>query len=114
MARNRRTREPAARDRSPAGGDRLGADVTAAGPSVRSRVRSQWVIVALLVASIFLNYIDRGALSIAAPVIAREFALSPERIGWLLSAFFWSYALLQLFGISGWIADRFPSAAVLA
>jgi MFS family permease len=68
----------------------------------------------LLVASIFLNYIDRGNLSIAAPLIQHEFALTPVRIGMLFSAFFWTYALLQLFGVAGWLADRFPVGHVLA
>ena len=35
-------------------------------------------------------------------------------MGSLFSAFFWTYALLQLFGISGWLADRFPAGLVLA
>ncbi len=68
----------------------------------------------LLVVSIFINYIDRSNLSIAAPIIQRELSLSPVQIGWLFSAFFWTYALVQLFGIAGWLADRFPVGLVLA
>jgi ACS family D-galactonate transporter-like MFS transporter len=69
-------------------------------------------LLVLLIASIFINYIDRGNLSIAAPLIEKELALSPVEIGALLAAFFWTYALLQLFGIAGWFADRFPVALV--
>lgn len=76
--------------------------------------RTQRLLLALLVASIFLNYIDRSNLSLAAPIVQREFALSDSALGSLFSAFFWTYALLQLVGISGWLADRFPVGLVLA
>src|SRR4051794_3297748 len=68
--------------------------------------RAEWTLLALLIASIFVNYIDRGNLSIAAPLIEKELALSPIQIGALLSSFFWTYALLQLLGVAGWLADR--------
>jgi ACS family D-galactonate transporter-like MFS transporter len=70
--------------------------------------RAEWILLSLLIASIFINYIDRSNLSIAAPLLAKELSLSPTKIGSLLSSFFWTYALLQLLGISGWLADRFP------
>lgn len=70
--------------------------------------RREWTLLLLLVASIFINYIDRSNLSIAAPVLEKELSLSPARTGSLLSSFFWTYALLQLFGIAGWLADRLP------
>lgn len=76
--------------------------------------RAQWFLLILLVVSIFINYIDRSNLSIAAPLIERELSLSPVEIGWLFSAFFWTYALVQLFGLAGWLADRFPVGLVLA
>jgi len=75
--------------------------------------RAQWILLVLLVASIFLNYIDRSNLSLASPLIQKEFSLSPAALGRLFAAFFWTYALLQLFGISGWLADRFPVGYVL-
>ena len=76
--------------------------------------RAQWTLLILLVASIFLNYVDRSNISLAAPLIEREFSLSATAMGKLFSAFFWTYALLQLFGIAGWLADRFPVGLVLA
>ncbi len=76
--------------------------------------RSEWTLLALLIASIFINYIDRGNLSIAAPLLEKELALSPLQTGSLLSAFFWTYALLQLVGLAGWLSDRFPVAMVFA
>src|SRR5690349_19234085 len=74
----------------------------------------QRTLLLLLVASIFLNYIDRTNLSLAAPVMQKEFGLNLTEMGHLFAAFFWTYALLQLFGVSGWFADRFPVRAVLA
>lgn len=62
-------------------------------------------IVWLLFFSICINYIDRGLLSVSAPVIAKELALSPAKMGLLFSAFFWSYAVFQL--AAGWLVDRY-------
>ena len=71
-------------------------------------------ILILLVVSIFINYIDRGNLSIAAPLLEQELSLTPAEMGSLLASFFWTYALLQLFGVAGWLADRFDVTLVLA
>lgn len=74
---------------------------------------AQWSLLAMLIASIFLNYIDRSNLSLAVPAIEHEFSLSPIQTGRMLGAFFWTYALFQLFGIAGWFADRFPVGVIL-
>ena len=63
------------------------------------------IALALLAISVFINYVDRGNLSIAAPMLKDELGLSPAQLGLLLSAFFWTYACLQPF--SGWLVDRF-------
>jgi MFS transporter, ACS family, D-galactonate transporter len=76
--------------------------------------RGEWVLVFMLVVSVVINYVDRSNLSLAVPLIQPRFALSPLQIGSLLSAFFWTYALLQLSGIAGWLSDRFPVGWVLA
>ncbi len=68
-----------------------------------SMSRPECIIVGLLVASVFVNYIDRANLSIAAPVLQWQLKLSSLQVGSLLSAFFWTYAFLQLFGIAGWM-----------
>jgi MFS transporter, ACS family, D-galactonate transporter len=75
---------------------------------------AQWRLLALLVLSVFINYIDRSNLSIAAPLLERELSLTPSQLGALLGSFFWTYALLQLFGIAGWLADRFHTGWVFA
>jgi MFS family permease len=66
----------------------------------------------LLALSIFINYIDRGNLSIAAPLLKDDLGLSYSQLGILLSSFFWTYAVFQI--VSGWLVDRFPVNWVLA
>jgi len=73
-----------------------------------------WVVLALMVVSVAINYIDRTSLSTAAPLLAQEaeLAISPAKMGVLLSAFFWTYALLQI--VSGWLVDRYGVRWVMA
>src|SRR6266705_800882 len=66
----------------------------------------------LLVLSVLINYIDRGNLSIAAPLLKDELGLSAGQLGILLSAFFWTYTLLLF--VCGWFVDRFDPSRVLA
>jgi MFS family permease len=75
--------------------------------------RKEWVVVGLLVFSVLVNYVDRSNLSLAMPLLERQFAFSSLRAGELLSAFFWTYALVQFFGIAGWLTDRFSAGWVL-
>ena len=75
---------------------------------------AEWRVLILLVLSVFINYIDRANLSIAAPLLEKEMSLSPVQIGDLLGAFFWTYALFQLFGIAGWLVDRYDVGLVFA
>jgi len=69
-------------------------------------------VLILLGLSIFINYIDRANLSVAAPLLRTELGLSPTQLGILLSAFFWTYACMQL--VAGWLADRFDVKWVFA
>ena len=66
----------------------------------------------LLSASVLINYIDRGTLSIAAPILKDDLHLSPWQPGVLLSSFFWTYSVFQI--VSGWMVDRFEVNLVLA
>ena len=65
----------------------------------------RWAVVSLLFAASLINYLDRAAISFALPLISKEFQLTAESKGLLLSSFFWSYALMQI--PIGWSADRF-------
>jgi len=62
------------------------------------------IAVGLLALSAFINYIDRGNLSIAAPMLKDELHISAAQLGLLLSAFFWTYSTAQLF--YGWLVDH--------
>lgn len=68
-------------------------------------------MLALLAVSVFLCYVDRGNLSIAAPLLEREMHLTPARMGVLLSSFFWTYMLFQI--PAGWLIDRFDVTWIL-
>lgn len=70
------------------------------------------VVLVLLGISVFINYIDRGNLSIAAPLIESELRMDPSKLGILLSAFFWTYACLQ--PVYGWLVDRWNVYWLLA
>src|SRR5215831_5018644 len=62
--------------------------------------------VVVVAAAIFLNYVDRGAIGIAAPLMKGELGLSATRFGIAVSAFFWVYAPIQL--LIGRMCDRLP------
>jgi D-galactonate transporter len=51
-----------------------------------------------------INYVDRANLGVAVPYIQQELGLSTQMMGWILGAFFWTYAAFQL--PSGWFIDR--------
>jgi len=69
-------------------------------------------VVLLLAAVLFLNYVDRGALPTAAHHIQEDLHLSFSQLGMLGSAFFWTYALMQI--PIGWLAERVGAHRVLA
>jgi MFS family permease len=63
-------------------------------------------------AAVFLNYVDRGAIAVAAPVMKGELGLSATDFGIAVSAFFWVYVPVQLF--AGWLCDRFSVYKLMA
>ena len=69
-------------------------------------------IVALLAAVLFINYVDRGALPTASPLIQADLHLGNEQLGRLFSAFFWIYAFIQI--PVGWLAERYGAHRILA
>jgi ACS family glucarate transporter-like MFS transporter len=80
--------------------------IQAAG-AVQARTGKRWLILAMLFAITTINYADRATISIAGPEIKKELALSGVQMGFVFSAFAWSYVLAQLPG--GWLLDRFGS-----
>jgi MFS family permease len=74
--------------------------------------RAGSALVFLLGAAVFLNYVDRGAVGIAAPLLKSDLHLSARTYGIAFSAFFWVYAPIQLF--AGWLCDRFSVYRLMA
>jgi MFS family permease len=75
-------------------------------PTTRARV------VLLLAAVLCINYVDRGNLATAGPMIESELHLSKDQFGYLQSAFFITYVLAMM--PAGWIAERLGARRVLA
>ncbi len=69
--------------------------------------RVRWLILAILFIVTTINYADRATIAIAGPELKRLLGLSPVEMGFVFSAFAWSYVLAQLPG--GWLLDRFGS-----
>ena len=79
--------------------------------AIERRSVTAWII-ALVFLAVLLNYIDRGAIAIAAPLLKPELGLSATQFGLAVSAFFWIYAPIQL-GV-GWAMDRWCVYRLLA
>lgn len=73
--------------------------------------RRRWTALGLLVASGTVNYLDRGTLSVANVVIQQEMNINPRDMGFLLSAFAFSYAFAQI--PVGLLIDRFGPRRIL-
>ena len=70
------------------------------------------MLVLLLGAAVFLNYVDRGAIAVAAPLMKAEFSLSDSELGILFAAFFATYTAMQF--IVGWLVDLWDANHILA
>ncbi|MGH9942354.1 MAG: MFS transporter [Pyrinomonadaceae bacterium] len=80
-----------------------------AAPAQASGVR--YKVLAFLFALAALTYLDRLAISAAAPSIMQEFQLSPVQMGYIFSAFTLTYALFEI--PTGWMGDRFGTRKTL-
>lgn len=68
------------------------------------KTNGRWLVVALLFVATTINYMDRAILGVAGPAMMEDLSLTPVQFGLLGSAFFWSYALMQI--PVGVIVDR--------
>jgi MFS family permease len=66
----------------------------------------------LLVVALLINYVDRGNLALAAPLLRIEWGMTPSQLGMLLSAFFWTYTALQF--VMGLFVDRWGANRLMA
>jgi MFS family permease len=83
------------------------SQVAAAALERQTSLSRRWIILALVTLGVLIAYIDRADLSVA--LATKEFIsffhLTDRDRGALNSAFFWSYAFLQL--PAGWLVDRY-------
>lgn len=77
-------------------------DAEETAPSSTKPVR---LLILLIAMAILLNYVDRGNIGIAAPIMKADLGLSATQFGIAVSAFFWAYAPIQI--VIGWLCDRF-------
>ena len=69
-------------------------------------------LVLLVSVALLINYIDRGNLATAVPLIHDELGLSGTQLGVLLSVFYYSYVLAMV--PAGWLGERYGAHRVLA
>jgi MFS transporter, ACS family, D-galactonate transporter len=67
--------------------------------------RRRWLIASLLGFGVFVNYLDRVNISVSQQALHDAFGVTTVTFGYLLSAYSWTYAALQL--PSGVLLDRF-------
>ena len=75
-----------------------------------SRVR--WLLIFWMFVISAIAFLDRVNISVAGTSIQHEYGFDQIKLGWVLSAFGWGYALFQAPG--GRLADRFGPRRVLA
>src|ERR1700692_768657 len=74
--------------------------------------RVRYAMVFMLFAATTVNYADRASLSVVGPAMQSQLHINPITLGYIFSAFGWSYVIAQLPG--GWLLDRFGSRPVYA
>jgi MFS transporter, ACS family, glucarate transporter len=67
--------------------------------------RMRWFLAAVMFLISFVSYMDRVNLSVATPEIMKEFSFTKMEIGWIQTAFFMGYSLMQVPG--GMMAELF-------
>lgn len=77
-----------------------------------SGARAVTALIWLIGLAVFINYVDRGTLGIAAPVLKADLGLTATQYGIAASAFFWVYAPGQL--VAGWLVGRRDAGWLLA
>ena len=86
----------------------------AAGPSTALGARDTKVrrkVLAMTMALAAITYLDRVAIGVTRPYIARDLDLTPTQMGYVFSAFYLSYALFEI--PTGWWGDKVGTRKVL-
>jgi D-galactonate transporter len=83
---------------------------SAARSATMSVPRLRYGILAMIFIVTTINYADRATLSITGPAMRSEFGFDAVQLGYIFSAFSWSYVVAQV--PSGWLLDRFGARRV--
>ena len=74
-------------------------------------MRMRWVIGSLMFLAGMINYLDRSALGVAAPLVRADLHLDPAQLGIVFSSFSFGYALFCFVG--GYASDHYGPRRVL-
>jgi MFS transporter, ACS family, hexuronate transporter len=74
-------------------------------------MRVRWIIGVLMFLAGMINYLDRSALGVAAPLIRQDLHLDASQLGIVFSSFSFGYALFCFVG--GYASDRFGPRNVM-
>ena len=85
--------------------------VDARAQSVTVPSRARYTLLALATVLAVITYLDRVAISSAAPAVRSELGLDAVQMGWVFSAFTWAYAAFEI--PSGWMGDVMGPRKVL-
>jgi MFS family permease len=96
-------------DTSPATKETKGAMTTSATSPLQGK---RFLVVLFLFSQLVINYFDRVNLSVAAPVLAKHFHWDAATMGWVFSAYLWTYVACLI--PSGMLLDRFGARKVCA
>jgi ACS family D-galactonate transporter-like MFS transporter len=72
--------------------------------STATPTRHRYVVMLMIFVCVVITYLDRSNISITAPSMRKELGIDTVHMGWILSAFGWTYAFCQIPG--GWLVDR--------
>lgn len=81
----------------------MNVSINTTGGQKKTNVR-YWML-SLVFVNVVINYLDRTNISVAAPEMSKDLELTTVQLGYIFSAFGWTYAALQIPG--GLVADRF-------
>ncbi|AQH02834.1 hexuronate transporter [Burkholderia sp. KK1] len=70
----------------------------------------RYVVAGLLFTAGAINYMDRAALGIVAPIVSKTLDLSPSQLGIIFSSFFIGYSIFSFLG--GYFADKWGTVRV--
>ncbi len=81
-------------------------------PANQRTTRTRYTVLAMIFIVSTLNYASRATLSMAGPAASKQLGFNAQQLGYLFSAFGWTYVVAQIPG--GWLLDRFGSRNVYA